>query len=113
MRRRIFAGIFAVTLLSVMAVAVAANSGPGQIDIYGGSSGKVPFPHAQHQERIADCNVCHSVFPQQTDAIKTLKAEGKLKPKKVMNVQCIKCHKEEKRAGNPSGPLTCTSCHEK
>ncbi len=111
--RRIFVGILAASLLGVMTVAVAANRGPGQIDIYGGSSGKVPFPHAQHQERIADCNACHSVFPQQTDAIKTLKDEGTLKPKKVMNLQCIKCHKEEKRAGNPYGPLTCTSCHEK
>jgi hypothetical protein len=113
MRRRTLAGILAASLLSVLSVAVAANRGPGQIDIYGGSSGKVPFPHAQHQERIADCNVCHSVFPQEIGAIKTLKAEGKLKPKKVMNLQCIKCHKQEKQAGNPHGPLTCTSCHVK
>lgn len=113
MRRRIIAAILAAGLLCAMTAAVAANRGPGQIDIYGGSSGKVPFSHAQHQDRITDCTVCHSVFPQKTGAIKTLKAEGKLKPKKVMNLQCIKCHKEEKQAGNPHGPLTCTSCHVK
>jgi hypothetical protein len=113
MPRRIIAAILAAGLLCVMTAAVAANRGPDQIDIYGGSSGKVPFPHAQHQDRIADCNVCHSVFPQEPGAIKTLKSEGKLKPKKVMNLQCIKCHKEEKQAGNPHGPLTCTTCHVK
>jgi arsenate reductase len=36
-----------------------------------------------------------------------------MKPKKVMNLQCIKCHKAEKRAGKPHGPVTCTTCHAK
>ena len=89
----------------------AASQGPDQIDIYGGKRGKVPFPHAKHQESLNDCNVCHSVFPQKTDAIKTLKAEGAIKPKKVMNLQCIKCHKKAKRAGQPHGPVTCATCH--
>ena len=33
--------------------------------------------------------------------------------KKVMNLQCIKCHKAEKQAGRPHGPVTCNSCHVK
>ncbi|WP_419662466.1 putative cyctchrome c, class III family protein [Desulfosarcina variabilis str. Montpellier] len=103
--------VFALTGSAVMAW--AANNGPANIDIFGGKSGKTPFPHAQHQKRIQDCNVCHSVFPQEKDAIKKMKAQGTIKPKKVMNLQCIKCHKEEKRAGNPSGPLTCKTCHVK
>jgi hypothetical protein len=115
MTRNIMPAIITAAVFSMIlaAVAFAADRGPSQIDIYGGNSGKVSFPHAQHQDRIKDCNVCHSVFPQETDAIKTMKAEGKIKPKKVMNLQCIKCHKQEKKAGNPSGPLTCKTCHRK
>jgi hypothetical protein len=94
-------------------LAAAVSQGPSHIDIFGGQSGKVPFPHIQHQERLKDCNVCHSVFPQATDAIKKMKEQGALKPKKVMNVQCIKCHREEKQAGKPHGPVTCSTCHAK
>ena len=91
--------------------AIAGGQGPQNIEIFGGSRGKVPFPHADHQARINDCNVCHDAFPQQTDAIKALKEQGALKPKKVMNLQCIKCHRADKRAGKPHGPLTCATCH--
>jgi hypothetical protein len=97
--------------LSFCVAVAAAGRGPESIDIYGGRSGNVPFPHAQHQDRINDCNVCHSVFPQKIGAIQQMKAEGTLKPKKVMNLQCVKCHKQEKRAGRPHGPVTCKTCH--
>ena len=104
----------AATLLGIYAaIAAAANQGPETIDIFGGQSGKVHFTHARHQNRIGDCNVCHGVFPQETDAIKRMKESGALKPKKVMNLQCIKCHKAEKQAGKPHGPVTCTTCHQK
>lgn len=96
-----------------MAATHAVSRGPDRIDIFGGRSGNVPFPHAQHQDRIKDCNVCHSVFPQETAAIKKMKEEGMLKPKKVMNLQCIKCHKAEKKTGKPHGPVTCKTCHVK
>ena len=89
----------------------AVNQGPEQITIFGGSQGKVPFPHRQHQDRLNDCNVCHGIFPQETDAMKKLKEQGALKPKKVMNLQCIRCHKEDKRASKPHGPVTCNTCH--
>ncbi|BBO69276.1 hypothetical protein DSCA_32060 [Desulfosarcina alkanivorans] len=104
----------ATALLGVwVVIAAAAKPGPDHIDIYGGTSGKVPFPHARHQERIQDCNVCHSVFARESGAIKRMKEQGALKPKKVMNLQCIKCHKNEKRAGKPYGPVTCSTCHVK
>jgi len=114
MNRNIVTGTLTIFILTALvAIAAAVNKGPADIDIFGGTSGKVHFPHAQHQDRIKDCNVCHSVFPQETDAIKKLKEQGTIKPKKVMNLQCIKCHKEEKRAGKPHGPLTCKDCHVK
>jgi hypothetical protein len=105
--------VTALTVSLCMAATHAANRGPDRIDIFGGRSGNVPFPHAQHQDRIEDCNVCHSVFPQETEAIKKLKEKGMLKPKKVMTLQCIKCHKEEKKTGKPHGPVTCKTCHVK
>ena len=115
MNRPIFMIAIVAAMIAIlpMTAANAANQGANQIDIFGGHSGNVPFPHAQHQERITDCKVCHSVFPQEIGAIKKLKEAGKLKKKKVMNLQCIKCHKQEKRAGKPHGPLTCKTCHVK
>lgn len=103
----------ALPLLLTAAIAIAANRGPEQIDIFGGERGKVPFPHARHQDNLKDCNICHSVFPQETDAIKKLKEQGSLKKKKVMNLQCIKCHKQGKKDGKPHGPVTCSTCHVK
>lgn len=89
----------------------ADEMGAEQLNLYGGDRGDVPFPHRRHQERLADCNVCHAVFPRQQDSIKTMQAAGTLFPKAVMNKQCIKCHRAEKSAGNPSGPTTCSKCH--
>ncbi len=112
MRHRLLGIIITAIGLGLSVVMAAAVSrGPENIGIFGGTSGPVPFPHHQHQDRIKDCNVCHSVFPQEAGAIKKLKASGTLKPKKVMNLQCIKCHKQAKKAGKPHGPLTCKTCH--
>lgn len=111
MNRNLSIIVLAVATLIVSGIAMAANRGPADFSVDGGSRGKVPFPHAQHQDRLADCNACHSVFPQETGAIRTLKDKGELKPKQVMNTQCIKCHKQEKQAGKPYGPLTCSECH--
>ena len=114
MRNSLLGFIVAATVLGLsVAMATAVNRGPDKIDIFGGQSGNVSFPHAQHQDRIKDCNVCHSVFPQETGAIKNMKEQGAIKPKKVMNLQCIKCHKQEKKAGKPYGPVTCKTCHVK
>ena len=91
----------------------AENRGAENMVLEGGSQGAVPFPHYSHQSRLGDCQVCHALFPQEAGSIQKLKAEGQLVGKKVMNTQCIKCHRTEKRAGNPSGPTSCTQCHQK
>ena len=111
MQRTLSVILLSLAILVVCGMAVAANRGPANINVDGGSRGKIPFPHAQHQDRLKDCNICHSTFPQEPGAIDKLKAAGTLKAKQVMNTQCIKCHKEEKKAGKPHGPLTCSECH--
>lgn len=89
------------------------NKGAAEIELNGGTRGNVPFPHHQHQDRIGDCKICHSKFPQKSGSIAELKAQGKLKKKFVMNTLCTKCHKEKKKANQKSGPTTCTKCHVK
>lgn len=102
-----------VSLFVLASLVAAANQAPEKIEIFGGDRGKVPFPHADHQQRLKDCNICHSLFPQEAGAMRKLKQQGTLQAKKVMNLQCIKCHKQDKRDGKPHGPLTCTTCHVK
>ncbi len=87
------------------------NKGAADIQIDGGSRGEVPFGHRTHQEKLVDCKVCHSMFPQEPQSLAKLKANGQLKPKDVMNKLCTACHKAEKKAGNPAGPVTCSKCH--
>lgn len=102
-----------LALVSTVIVAGAANQGAENMKLFGGSRGDVPFPHQAHQARLKDCNTCHAVFPQEIDGIKKMKEAGKLKQKQVMNKQCVKCHKDQKKAGNPTGPTTCSKCHVK
>jgi len=113
--KKIAGTLVVTTLFTIMAVfgltAGAGEKGAAEMEVFGGSRGPVPFPHLAHQERLGDCQTCHSLFPQEADAIKALKASGKLKKKKVMNMQCVRCHKAEKKAGNPTGPTTCAKCH--
>jgi len=87
------------------------NKGPETIVLDGGSKGKIALPHLTHQNMLKDCNACHSIFPQKTGSIQSLKAEGKLENKFVMNNLCIACHRAEKKAGKPSGPVSCSGCH--
>jgi hypothetical protein len=87
------------------------NKGAAEIKLPGGTRGLVPFPHHQHQDKLGDCEICHSVFPQKAGIIKELKAQGKLKKRQVMNKLCIKCHRQKKREGIKTGPTTCTKCH--
>ena len=103
----------ALALFSTVIVVGAANQGAENMTLFGGSRGDVPFPHHAHQARLKDCNTCHAVFPQEADGIRKMKEAGNLKPKQVMNKQCVKCHKDEKMAGNPTGPTTCSKCHVK
>ena len=109
-----------ILLISIAALAIGSSlafsvtdqdKGAANFKIDGGTRGKVPFPHHQHQENLGDCTICHSLFPQKTGSIEELKVQGKLKKKYVMNKLCTKCHRENKIAGLKTGPLTCNKCH--
>ena len=106
------AGILMVAAGSVATSGVATeNKGTAEIKLPGGTRGLVPFPHHRHQDKLGDCEICHSVFPQKAGIIKALKAQGKLKKKHVMNKLCTQCHRQKKREGMKSGPTTCAKCH--
>jgi hypothetical protein len=115
MRRSGIAVVMIVFLVGLAAALAAAeqNKGAEKIELEGGTRGLVMFPHRQHQDNLADCNACHDLFPQEAGAIEKLKAEGTLKRQQVMNKQCIHCHKDRKRAGETTGPLTCSKCHQR
>jgi len=104
-----------LVLLGLVAAAGLAveNKGAEIISIAGGKQGTVAFPHHKHQNKLGDCQICHAVFPQKKDAIEQMKAQGKLKPKDVMNKQCLKCHRAARKAGNHSGPVSCMKCHKR
>ncbi|MGD9332750.1 MAG: cytochrome c3 family protein [Desulfobacterales bacterium] len=112
-----------IAVLTVMVVGIVGlagaytiqteNKGADQIELYGGKSGPVPFPHHAHQEVLTDCKVCHELFPQEIGAIDKLKASGELKKKQIMNKHCTKCHKKLKQEGKKTGPTTCKACHVK
>lgn len=87
------------------------NKGAERIVLQGGTRGKVLFPHRLHQEKLVDCQICHAIFEQKTGSIEGLKAQGKLEKKHVMNKLCTKCHRQKKKAGEKSGPITCSKCH--
>lgn len=88
-----------------------ADRGSQDMSLYGGKRGNVPFPHHLHQDTLGNCDACHTVFAQESGIIETLKKEEKLRPKHVMNKLCVKCHREQAKAGNPSGPRSCNACH--
>jgi c(7)-type cytochrome triheme protein len=106
------AGLLAVAAGPLAASDVATqDKGAEEIKIPAGKRGPVLFPHRRHQEKLGDCDICHSVFPQKAGIIKELKAQRKLKKKQVMNKLCTRCHKEKKREGIKAGPTTCAKCH--
>ena len=108
--KTLFVFIVAVFFITALGVAVE-NKGERNKELFGGDRGKVPFPHRQHQTKLGGCNDCHSIFPRTHGAIEDMKKKGSLKSKEIMNTVCIKCHRAEKKAGNKSGPLTCSKCH--
>lgn len=113
MIKQIIAALIIVAVGACAAAAALENRGTESIVLDGGSRGVVPFPHFRHQEALADCNACHSLFPKEQGAIVRLKQEGQLVGKQIMNKHCIKCHRAEKKAGNKAGPVSCTKCHQK
>jgi hypothetical protein len=110
----ILMSMVALMTVSFMAVSLATeNQGAEHIELDGGRRGDVPFPHRLHQKNLADCQICHSEFAQEPGIIEKLKTQGALKKKYVMNKLCTKCHREKKKAGQPSGPTSCRTCHVK
>ncbi len=108
------AGLILATAVTGGLWAAEAGKGADAMVLDGGSRGPVPFGHHRHQAALGDCNLCHSVFPQEAGSIQRLKASGGLKAKSdVMNKLCINCHRTKKNAGAASGPLTCAACHQR
>ena len=103
--------LFFAAVSIALSSAPVENKGAAEIKLPGGERGLVPFPHHRHQDKLGDCEICHSVFPQKAGIIKELKAQGKLKKKHVMNKLCTKCHKQKKKEGLKAGPTTCAKCH--
>ena len=103
--------LFLIAGSIALSSAPAENKGAAEIKLPGGTRGLVPFPHHRHQDKLGDCEICHSLFPQKAGIIKELKEQGKLKKKYVMNKLCTKCHKEKKSEGLKSGPTECAKCH--
>lgn len=99
-------------IIGVAALTLAQqNLGAPDMVLSGGQTGEVPFPHHRHQLKLRQCKPCHDLFPQSPGAIKALQNQGKLKRKQVMNSQCVSCHRQNEKAGQKTGPVTCKSCH--
>ncbi len=101
----------ALIIFSVVVAVATQSSGHEEVKLDGGNRGMIDFPHHLHQSAIDDCNTCHAVFPKVQGSIKTLKTQGKLKKKQVMNKTCLKCHRAMKKAGEDTGPTKCSACH--
>jgi hypothetical protein len=87
-RGRVIAVLVVIVMMVATSVGLAVanqNKGAEDIKITGGTRGDVPFPHRAHQERLDDCNVCHSCFPQMAGRFAALKDIGDLKKNFVMN----------------------------
>ena len=101
-------------VLSFLFFAVGVYSdqkGSADMVLNGGKTGQVPFPHYRHQTTLnEDCQVCHSLFPQEKNSIDKLKKTGALEKKSVMN-NCKSCHKERLSQSQKSGPVKCKECH--
>ncbi|MBI9077545.1 MAG: cytochrome C [Desulfatibacillum sp.] len=99
-------------LMTTAGVAVSQNTGAGEMTLFGGKTGDVPFPHRAHQSTLGNCDACHGMFPKEKGVVDAMKTDGKLKSKAVMG-QCIGCHKDMSKAGEKTGPTSCRACHKK
>lgn len=110
-------GLFLVPIAAFLIFAApgisSENKGRKEMTLYGGKSGTVDFNHHLHQTLINDCQVCHKDFPQEKGALEAAQKTGSLKKKQVMNDTCLNCHREKKKAGEKTGPVSCKACHKK
>ena len=74
----IYRWAFGIVLASIFFLGATAvqNKGAAQITIEAGERGVVQFPHHLHQNKLEDCKICHSYFPQEPRAIEQLKKEN-------------------------------------
>jgi Cytochrome c7 and related cytochrome c len=104
-------GLLLLAFATLAFTPVIEKQGADEISLFGGKRGNVPFPHRRHQDILKDCSICHTMFPREKGIIDALKKEEKLKAKQVMNKLCVKCHRTKAKAGEPSGPRSCNTCH--
>ncbi|MCD6584877.1 MAG: cytochrome c3 family protein [Desulfobacteraceae bacterium] len=115
--KRFFVGLIvlmAAVFIAVVGDAENKNTGIGEavIHLEKGRMPQVTFPHHMHQKALDNnCNACHDMFPKQPGIIKEMIFQEKLRKKQVMNSKCLKCHKDQKKAGLASGPTQCSACH--
>lgn len=83
----------------------------------------VPFAHSKHA--TVKCETCHHTLAKDKvakkcttsgchDSLEFRDAANAKDIKLVENAyhnQCIKCHKDLKKAGKPTGPSACGKCH--
>lgn len=103
----IVAGLSLIPVSGIM----AQDTGRPELIINVGNKGPVSFKHRLHQTIVNDCDVCHKDFEKKPGALLEAKKTGALKPKQVMYKTCIACHKAKKKAGEKSGPTSCSACH--
>ena len=108
-----------VFILAIMAalipvsVVIGSEQEPAEsMVLQGGGLGNITFPHGRHQAIDIDCRPCHEMFAKKSQVIDTMKGDGSLKNKDVMNM-CKNCHEELSAKGQKAGPVECNGCHKK
>lgn len=119
MRRADMKAAFLVCTMIAGGIAFSTGSvwaedakGAESITLDGGSRGSVMFPHGRHQGVLIDCKPCHDLIPKESHAVDSMKADGRLKVKAVMDM-CRNCHKDMAKKGLQTGPVACGDCHKK
>ena len=111
-KKNILAALIILIAVAMCGIVMAGQGkGPARINIYGGKTGNIDFPHKAHQDSLKDCSICHTLFKKEENSLKKMKEAGDIKKKAVMNKLCIKCHRAKKSEGVHTGPTSCRKCH--
>jgi hypothetical protein len=112
--------------------AAAATEAPADMTLTmpeGGKATKAPVDFSHKAHGAIDCTACHHTWDGKSE-VKSCAAAGchdNLDPKdkksdksfymayhKPTSTQsCVGCHRAQKKAGNKTGPISCTQCHPK
>ncbi len=116
------AGLMATAAAAMQKDAIAQRADIFVIDTLGafGPLERPPvlFFHDKHTQVAAelkkDCTACHPV-DKETGALslkyQRMEDTGKQAVQDIYHTQCIACHKDNPRAGERPGPVTCGECH--